>query len=899
MKRMIPVLIASMAATAAAQAVPTRWTDPAGLPKPMNLGAGVAVGDDGSLFVAFGGSPEFQRYAPSTGTWTPLAPFPGLAGFHQHCSMARRPGTLQLYVVDSFTKGVYRYDLSQPAPGIWVDTGSDFPAFEIREGFAMTATEQALYAFGGMGDVAGGMRFYKWVPESGPTWTPMGDLPAEAQAREGSTLLYPGSGGFIYATPGGGRNLFWRYNLATESWQTDIGDLPWPGSTGSSSPRVTFSAGGSGRFFACIAGVLGTPEKEKTLFFSYDIAGNSWRTLATPPAFSSYAMQPAWPGSGDEILFFRGYSTVDLWRYSIAADRFQAGYPSLPRPSSNGAVAVADGSVYAIEGNGRLGFFRRAVSAVTWEELPSIPAEGVFDSTQPGAGASLVHDGGDFIYYMPGGGSRGLLRYSISGSGWDQSPATYPSYPGPNAGAGLVNGGDGNFYLVLGGNSKRFHRYNVSQNLWLQDTPDLPLTASSMTTIVHPGVGDHLYVIRGTIGTAAVWAYSITRRAWNVDGQGLPYDPADPALGPTENPAGTAGAMSSSGEIYLCTRVDFSTLRLWRYAVGDNSWEPLGTAPGSGHPLVAYAGSGRWIDILQNNLSTRCWGYLARLDPVDPPELVGQFRTDGIRQVPAGGVTPESGFKLRTNVSDPLMSAVQLEVELQPEGLPFSGQPTASTVPVPSGSSAGITFEGLAMDRGYRWQARTVIAGGMLASDWVPFGGGGADIVLHNEAPAASAAAQIRDASGRPIELGRSVLNGEAVRIEATVADATQDEVLVEIEIRPVGEPFTGVATATSSFALDGGRASAVLHLADGAYHWQLRAVDLQGGVSAWAPYGGNAEGEADFSLMPNGSTNSVAGCGQSAAGGIRGMAATISLLLFFARILCRRGGSGCRIARS
>src|SRR5439155_523880 len=60
---------------------------------------------------------------------------------------------------------------------------------------------------------------------------------------------------------------------------------------------------------------------------------------------------------------------------------------------------------------------------------------------------------------------------------------------------------------------------------------------------------------------------------------------------------------------------------------------------------------------------------------------------------------------------------------------------------------------------------------------------------------------------------------------------------------------FTGTGTGSGAAVANGATASAsITGLNDNtAYHWQARAVDQTGRSSAWAPFGGNAEADADF----------------------------------------------------
>ena len=78
------------------------------------------------------------------------------------------------------------------------------------------------------------------------------------------------------------------------------------------------------------------------------------------------------------------------------------------------------------------------------------------------------------------------------------------------------------------------------------------------------------------------------------------------------------------------------------------------------------------------------------------------------------------------------------------------------------------------------------------------------------------------------------------------------DSVRFEIELEPLGSPFTNARTHQSAFVSAGSGSTDVLVTASGltnntGYHWQARTCDVTGRCSAWVLFGGNAETEADF----------------------------------------------------
>ncbi|HXG61169.1 MAG TPA: hypothetical protein VNO22_07345, partial [Planctomycetota bacterium] len=228
--------------------------------------------------------------------------------------------------------------------------------------------------------------------------------------------------------------------------------------------------------------------------------------------------------------------------------------------------------------------------------------------------------------------------------------------------------------------------------------------------------------------------------------------------------------------------------------------------------------------------------------PTGAPEPVGFIDFDGtlvFRAVPSD--------------SDPLQT-LRIQIEIQPVGQPFTGIPTASSSPVPSGSPAEILVAGLA-DGDYHWQARAVDTAG-AASPWASFGANA------DTEPDFSVVLGVDLGPAAPSSLG--VFRGDAttaipsggttpepqVLIKATSSDPESGPWRLEIEIRPIGVPLSGVPTASSLPAPSGAEASVLLAgLPDGSYHGQARAVDAAGNASAWVPIGTNPDGATDFSV--------------------------------------------------
>lgn len=100
----------------------------------------------------------------------------------------------------------------------------------------------------------------------------------------------------------------------------------------------------------------------------------------------------------------------------------------------------------------------------------------------------------------------------------------------------------------------------------------------------------------------------------------------------------------------------------------------------------------------------------------------------------------------------------------------------------------------------------------------------------------------------------------DQVVFRGRVNDPNPGDARLEVELEPLGSPFTNVATHVGDFvALAGGGTLTSVRatgLSNTGYHWQVRTCDRTGRCSAWLQFGGNAETDADFSVAvpPGGS---------------------------------------------
>ena len=110
--------------------------------------------------------------------------------------------------------------------------------------------------------------------------------------------------------------------------------------------------------------------------------------------------------------------------------------------------------------------------------------------------------------------------------------------------------------------------------------------------------------------------------------------------------------------------------------------------------------------------------------------------------------------------------------------------------------------------------------------------------------------AQALVTSGTAQAVGMVDTNG-SVFIRATVSDSGALTCRLELEVRPVGTPFSDVATHMSLFVASGTLIEVPVAVASSSpvqpFHWQARTVNSALAATPWSTFGGNAESEADF----------------------------------------------------
>ena len=232
--------------------------------------------------------------------------------------------------------------------------------------------------------------------------------------------------------------------------------------------------------------------------------------------------------------------------------------------------------------------------------------------------------------------------------------------------------------------------------------------------------------------------------------------------------------------------------------------------------------------------------------PPDAPSATTQ--TDSLNNLIASpsGITNDTTVKLGATLSDPdpQLDTVKLNLEVRPVGTAFTDSVTNSEVGL---SAQGAHTVSVTLSPGtYHWQAQNQDQYDAL-SGWVA--GGTFRINAPPNVPTTPA-----QADGLGTLAVNAKTNDTSITFRASVSDPdnapvpTTDTVRIEVEVRPVGTAFTNTGSL-SPLVAEGATASTTIGaLVPGTdYHWQVRAIDVNGGKSPWVSFGGNAESAGDF----------------------------------------------------
>jgi hypothetical protein len=220
--------------------------------------------------------------------------------------------------------------------------------------------------------------------------------------------------------------------------------------------------------------------------------------------------------------------------------------------------------------------------------------------------------------------------------------------------------------------------------------------------------------------------------------------------------------------------------------------------------------------------------------PAEPTELSQTYK-DWSTRLPWGGLTGEDAVILGARVSaDPADLSVRLHVEVVPLGMPWSGQPTATSGFVSSGQVAAV-WTPLSQDGPTVWRAWTEDSYGRSSPMATPLPG--TAFIRDSSVPTGPLQSRLGGTPTIPVG-GETTDLG--LDLSAQVRSLAGNMLRAQFEVQPLGTPFDGTNVGLGLFVASGSVSHAVVMVPPGSLHWRVRAEDLAGGTSPWLTFGGN-----------------------------------------------------------
>jgi hypothetical protein len=333
------------------------------------------------------------------GPWKKLAPPPRPGSIHQGLTAAI--SGKYLYVLFGFT-GFWRYDTST---NTWEAMTSP-PDFNRRRGtLHYPGTGNSIYYLVTPYDHQENrpIRLYRYsIP--GNSWEALPAPPLPAPRGLGVALT--SNGGSLYAMIGGPKTDFLRYSISTAEW-APLAPVPAVQRPNRSTlfEKASLVYPGSGAYIYA-AGIY------DAILWRYSIPLNRWDSLASPPGVAGAAGNMVYPGKGDYFYVVDGYDRDALWRYSISRNTWTTVGAAPKGVYVGGAWAFGeDNSLYTFMARMRQeldgGFFEiqcLASMTVPDEPVPSLPGPITAGATST-SGAVVTYETGAPVTCTPASGS--------------------------------------------------------------------------------------------------------------------------------------------------------------------------------------------------------------------------------------------------------------------------------------------------------------------------------------------------------------------------------------------------------------------------------------------------------------------------------------------------------------
>lgn len=498
--------------------------------------------------------------------------------------------------------------LSERSGGFWLEERLALPPSAIQWGGVNSvydAETNKIYVL-----LAANNVFFRAYDVATDTWETLADAPAAVNFGGG---LVAGPDGYLYATRGSTLTDFWRYNIETNTWETDITNAPLTISYGSSmvfdgSQYLYITRGngtdtfwrydtGSDEWFTLSAANFGAPSNNINNFLNrgadltmdrangliYATQGNllkgfavyntntgSWTILPDTPALSYDGSSLEYVSETDSVYYTAGNGVPYLYQYDVAEQEWIV-LNEAPAPFLFGAgLNKVDTALYAFRGGNTTGFYKYDMAKDSW----LLPTRGLFSRVFDGsslinlnAGADVLKGDGDNYYLTRGNYGDDFVRWNET-TGEITRLANLPT--GSFSGSSLVyDGEDNTIYLTGGSFDRNLYVYSIANNEWTRITTDPPPAAlNTGSSLVYDGTR-YIYATRGG-NTNTFYRYdkdAVAGSRW-----------ATMANAPATLNSGSE-LLLKDGYIYTLRGANAANNPFYRYNIDANTWTTMAAFP--------------------------------------------------------------------------------------------------------------------------------------------------------------------------------------------------------------------------------------------------------------------------------------------------------------------------------
>ena len=459
----------------------------------------------------------FYSYNMTNREWTRLTNMPTGWGEDTPYGAGMAYFNGKIYVISNGSNFGY-YEISGSGPsGTWTDlsSASDPPPVSWGGDLVQISHAGEDYLYYNYG--ADTTTLYRYDINAGGAWqTVSSAIPGTVD--DGGGMAYPGAGQYLYCVRGNNTGDFYRFKLATQTWDPDstLADIPVYMNVGGANAVNVFSIPGQTDYIYYFCprydyqySVIG--------LLRYKISTDEWEWLNSP---DSQYYRNLFAATSTHIYYFGYYNSNQ--RYVVATDTWEKNGPGLDNPSSiqYGSSIEIGNTIYLF----RYNCYGPSSTVFTYDKTTHDYTSAFRIPFTMKAGSNAAYPGtGDLIYVTEGGGDN-FWSYNYSTGAWTQlldcpMPGNWSTYYSELEGYNH----SGTLYIFAffgyGSDTEQIYRYNIASNTWTA-AGDLATTPSNYdnncpgrSLLAMPSKGGLYWV---TSNRRSLYLYNVGSDSWST-----------------------------------------------------------------------------------------------------------------------------------------------------------------------------------------------------------------------------------------------------------------------------------------------------------------------------------------------------------------------------------------------